>query len=328
MVPMLVSEGYSVIGYDIGYYENCNLTPSPQTLIKQTTKDIRDVCVDDLKGVDSVIHLCALSNDPLGEFNETLTEDINFKATVKLAECAKQAGVRRFLYASSQSVYGISDANKEVDEDGAKNPLTAYAVTKWKSEQELGKLSSDNFAITILRPATAYGMSPNLRTDIVFNAFVAYAFINKMIEIKSDGTPWRPMAHVKDISAAFIACLKAPVELINNQAFNVGTADNNYTVRELATVAQRCVPDAGLTFTNEHTDPRSYRVTSNKILTILKDYYNPEWNIERGGEELMKFYEAVGMNEDTFNGYKCTRLKCLKKNIEDGLIDNNLYKIK
>jgi nucleoside-diphosphate-sugar epimerase len=324
MVPVLTQAGYEVTGYDIGYYADCYLAERKQTLVKQIKKDVRDVVPEDLAGIDCVIHLAGLSNDPLGEFNESLTEDINYRATMRFAECAKKAGVKRFLYTSSQSVYGISDTSKEVDEEGRKDPITAYAKTKWQSECGLKDLCTDDFIVTCLRPATAYGASPNLRTDIVFNAFVAYAFTNKLIEIKSDGTPWRPMTHIRDITAAFIACVEAPPELIFNQVFNVGTDNNNYTVRQLAEAAQKCVPDTELTFTGEHTDPRSYRVSSKKILTTLRDYYKPQWNIEKGALDIMNFYKSVNFDIATFNGYKCIRLKALKKKIADGTLDGNL----
>ena len=324
MIPALTDAGYEVTGFDIGYYEYCYLIPQEQKLKRQIKKDLRDVTAEDLCDIDCVIHLAGLSNDPLGEFNPSLTEDINYKATMKLAQCAKQAGVKRFLYASTQSVYGISDTSKEVDEDGEKNPITAYAKTKWQCECDLKPLCSDDFVIAYLRPATAYGASPNLRTDIVFNQFIAYAFTNKLIEIKSDGSPWRPMSHILDITAAFIACVEAPAHLIRNQAFNVGTADNNYTVRDLAAQAQKSVNGTELTFTGEHTDPRSYRVSSSKILTVLKDYYKPSWNIEKGGAELMQFYNDIGFDKETFEGDKTVRLKCLKRRMEQDTLDQNL----
>lgn len=324
MVPFLIEKGYDVIGYDIGYYEDCYLVPAPQALKKQIKKDVRDCTAEDFAGVDYLIHLAGLSNDPLGDFDESLTYDINYSATMKLAQCAKDAGVKRMAYASSQSVYGISDVSRAADEESEKNPITAYAKTKWKCECELRDLCSDDFVITYLRPATAYGASPNLRCDIVFNAFVAYAFTSKMIEIKSDGTPWRPMSHIRDISAAFAAVLEAPAELVKNEVFNIGTNDNNYTVKHLAEAAQNSVAGCGLTFTGEHTDPRSYRVSADKILTVLKDYYKPEWNIEKGGKELMDFYSSIGFDRATFDSYKCNRLKCLKKRIEDGTMDENL----
>lgn len=324
MVPVLVEKGCDVVGYDAGYYEDCYLIPAPQSLKKQIKKDIRDCTVEDFQGIDYVIHLAGLSNDPLGDFDESLTYEINHKGTMRLARCAKEAGVKRFAYASSQSVYGISDVSKAADEEGEKNPITAYAKTKWLCECELRDLCSDDFVITYLRPATAYGASPNLRCDIVFNAFVAYAYTSKLIEIKSDGTPWRPMSHIRDISAAFAAVLEAPAELVRNQSFNVGTPDNNYTVRELAAAAQSAVPGCGLTFTGEHTDPRSYRVSADKILTVLKDYYKPQWNIEKGGKELMDYYASIHFDRATFDSYKCNRLKCLKKRIAEGEMDEDL----
>ncbi len=324
MVPLLAQEGYDVVGYDCGYYEDSYLVEQKQPLKKQIKKDLRDCAPADFEGVDYIIHLAGLSNDPLGDFKEALTEDINYKATMKMAEMAKKVGVKRFVYTSSQSVYGISDTSVEADEDGAKNPITAYAKTKWQCECDLKSLCDDDFVITYLRPATAYGASPNLRCDIVFNVFVAYAFTQKLIEIKSDGTPWRPMTHIRDISAAFMAVLVAPAELVKNEAFNVGTADNNYTVRQLAENAQAAVPGCQLTFTGEHTDPRSYRVSSNKILTVLKDYFKPQWSIDKGGVELMEFYQKVNLTADAMNGDKCVRLKCLKKRIEEGTLDENL----
>lgn len=324
MVPMLTQKGYEVIGYDVGYYENCYLVEAKQDLKKQIKKDLRDCSVEDFQGVDFIIHLAGLSNDPIGDFDESLTYDINHKATMLMAECAKKAGVKRFAYASSQSVYGISDVSKMADEEGEKNPITAYAKTKWQCECDLKALCSDDFIITYLRPATAYGASPNLRCDIVFNAFMAYAFTSKTIEIKSDGTPWRPMSHIWDISAAFLAVLEAPANLVKNEAFNVGTNENNYTVKELAQAAQETVPGCDLTFTGEHTDPRSYRVSAEKILTVLKEYYKPQWDITKGGEELMAFYKEIGFTEEIFNSDKCTRLKCLKTRIEEGTMDHSL----
>lgn len=324
LVPMLAKDGYDIVGLDAGYYEDCYFTPCPQPVVKQIKKDLRDVKTENLQGIDCIMHLAGLSNDPLGEFDPQMTMDINYLATIQLAKIAKEAGVKRFIYTSSQSVYGISDTTSEIDEDGPKNPITAYAKTKWQSECELRELCSDDFTTTYLRPATAYGASPNLRVDIVFNQFIAYAYLGKPIEIKSDGTPWRPMTHISDIARAFIACAKAPKELISNQAFNVGTDSNNYTVRQLAEAAQKCTSGIDLTFTGEHTDSRSYRVSSQKILTVLKDYYQPEFDIDKGAAELMGFYRSVGFTEEIFSGWKCTRLKCLKKRIAEGTLDNDL----
>lgn len=327
LVPILTEKGYQVTGYDIGYYEDCYLKDAPQKLDRQIKKDIRDVALEDLKDIDCIIHLAALSNDPLGEFNPILTQEINFHGTLKLAQLAKEAGVKRFIYTSSQSIYGISDTSFEVDEQGEKNPITEYAKTKWLSECNLAQLSSPDFVVTFLRPATAYGSSPNLREDIVFNAFTAYAYTNKRIEVKSDGTPWRPMTHIRDIAAAFVACIEAPAEIINKQAFNVGTDNNNYTVKELAEMAQSHVEGSVLEFTGEFTDPRSYRISSKKILSVLGDYYKPTWDIEQGARDLLTFYDEVGFDKETFESYKCNRLKCLKKLMDDKIIDSDLRRI-
>ena len=324
MVPFLIEKGYNVVGYDTGYYEDCYLVPSPQKLVKQIKKDVRDSVPEDFAGVDYVIHLAGLSNDPLGAFDESLTYAINYEGSLRMARCAKEAGVKRFVFASSQSVYGISDTSKAADEDSYKNPITAYAKSKLKVEQEISPLCSDDFITTCLRPATAYGVSPNLRCDIVFNVFMGYAYTSKLIEIKSDGTPVRPMSHILDISAAFAAALEAPAELVKGEVFNVGTPDNNYTVRDLAEAAKSSVPGCELTFTGEDKDPRSYRVTSQKILTVLKDYYHPQWNITKGGEQLMTFFKSINFDRATMDSWKCIRLKCLKKRIDEGTIDNAL----
>jgi len=324
MVPILAESGYDIIGYDAGYYEDCYLEKQKQPIVKQIKKDLRDVTPEDISGVDTIIHLAGLSNDPLGDFDESLTWDINHKATMQLAEAAKKAGVKRFLYTSSQSVYGISDTTQALAEDGGKHPLTVYGKTKWQCEQDLKPLCSNDFVITYLRPATAYGASPNLRTDIVLNQFVAYSYVEKNIKIMSDGTPWRPMSHIRDITAAFKACVEAPQEIITNEVFNVGTPDNNYTVKDLAEAAQKCVEGTALTFTGEHTDSRSYRVSAEKILTMLKDYYKPQWNITKGADELMQFYSRIGFDKETFGSWRTVRLKCLKKRIEDGTMTEEL----
>ena len=203
LTQKLLAKGYDVKGIDIGFYNECILTKVDEDYEK-VIKDIRDIRVEDLKGIDSIIHLAALSNDPLGEFEPTLTEDINYKATVRLAKMAKEIGIKRFIYASSQSMYGISSKAEELDEDKSeKNPITAYAKTKWFSEIEIKKISSDDFSVVCFRPSTVFGASPRLRCDIVYNNFVACAYTTGQIEIKSDGSPWRPIIHVEDVCSAF-----------------------------------------------------------------------------------------------------------------------------
>jgi len=234
LVQCLLDKSYDVVGYDTDYYKNSYLYPfNPD--IQQIIKDTRVCSIDDFKSVDAVIHLAALSNDPLGELNPNLTLDINYGATIRIATMAKEAGVKRFIYGSSQSMYGISNTDKELEEDNSeKNPLTAYAKTKWDAEQKLNTLCDDNFIVTSFRPSTVFGASPKLRTDIVYNNLVACAYTTGKIEIKSDGTPWRPVVHVKDVSNAFISGLEAPASLIQGQGFNVGIRNGNYTVRDLA----------------------------------------------------------------------------------------------
>ncbi|MBU0536627.1 MAG: NAD(P)-dependent oxidoreductase [Nanoarchaeota archaeon] len=328
LTKILLDKGYDLIGIDVGYYETIEPVPH-ESRITQIIKDMRDISEDDfkneLKDVDAIIHLAALSNDPLGEFNQDLTYDINFKATVNLAKLAKAAGVKRFVYSSSQSMYGISKTDAELEEDNSeKNPVTAYAKTKWDAEQELRKLGDDDFIVSCFRPSTVFGASPRLRCDIVYNNLVACGYTTGKIEILSDGTPWRPVVHIRDVCNAFIAGIEAPKELVANESFNVGIPNGNFTVRDLAEAAQKVVGDCELTFTGEHTDPRTYKVSFKKILTQLKDYYKPEWDLLRGGKELIELFDRIGMTEERFRGRKCIRLQQLKHLISKGKIDGNL----
>jgi len=325
LTKMLLQKGYTVVGFDTGYYNDYQLLDNDFT-IQQISKDIRNTTKEDLKDVDAIIHLAALSNDPLGEFDPTLTEEINFKATVNLAKLAKEVGIKRFIYASSQSMYGVSKTDEELDEDNSeKNPLTAYAKTKWDAECELKKLNSDDFIVICFRPSTVFGASSNFRTDIVFNNLVACAFTTGKIEIKSDGTPWRPVVHVKDACQAFIAGLEAPKELVAGQSFNVGIKNGNFSVRELAEAAQRAVKGSLLVFTGEHgSDARTYKVSFKRILTVLKDYYKPEWDLEKGGKELADFFKKINFTEEMFRGRQCNRLAQLKYLIENQQLSEDL----
>ena len=309
LAPMLQQKGHEVTGFDIGYYKDC-LLYDDQVIVKQISKDIRDVSMSDLENIDAIIHLAALSNDPLGELVPGLTEEINLGGTLLLAELAKKAGVKRFIYSSSQSMYGISTFEGELDEyDSEKNPITSYAITKWDAELALNKLQSEDFIVTSFRPSTVFGASPRLRCDIVFNNLVACAYTTGKIEIKSDGTPNRPVVHVKDVCNAYIAGLNAPKELVAGRAFNVGIPNGNFTVRQLAEAAQRAVPGSELTFTGEHgNDARTYRVSFDRILTELKGYYEPEWDLDKGGEELVDLFKKVDFKEQDFRGKKTTRL--------------------
>lgn len=325
LVPLLQQRGHEVRGYDIGYYDDVRLPPVPEP-DEQVYKDIRDVEARDIDGVDAVIHLAALSNDPLGEFQPELTESINRDASIRLGELAKKTGIRRFVYASSQSMYGVTDSTIEVKEAtaDAKNAITTYARTKWEAEVALKKLGDGQFIPVCMRPSTVFGASPRLRCDIVFNNLTACAYTTGRITIKSDGTPWRPVVHVQDVCAAFIAGLEAPQELIANESFNVGIPGGNYTVRELAEAAQRVVPGCDLEFTAEHTDNRSYRVSFEKISTVLKSYFVPEWDLDKGGKQLVTFFKQNNFTENMFRGRDTNRLQQISYLKENGKLDDQL----
>lgn len=329
LVPVLLNQGHEVVGYDIGYYKDCKLYEDGVS-VKQISKDIRDVAIEDLEGIEAIIHLAALSNDPLGELSPGLTEEINLMGTLKIAELAKQAGVKRFIYSSSQSMYGISKVEGELDEDNSeKNPITSYAKTKWDAELALNKMLSDDFIVVSFRPSTVFGASPRLRCDIVFNNLVACAYTTGKIEIKSDGTPCRPVVHVKDVCAAYIAGLNAPAELVAGRSFNVGIPNGNFTVRELAEAAQRSVPGSELTFTGEHgNDARTYRVSFNRILTELSDYFKPEWDLDKGGKELVDLFKKTSFTEQDFRGRKTTRLAQLSYLQDTNQVDNKMRAVK
>ena len=319
---MLIEKGYEVVGFDSGYFSD-NLLEKFDEDYQKITKDIRDIEIEDLDGVDGIIHLAGLSNDPLGEFSPMLTEDINYNGTMNLALKARDAGVSRFVYASSQSMYGVSNTTSELDEDDSKkNPVTAYAIAKWKAEQQLHSMSTNNFVVTSLRPSTVFGASPRLRCDIVFNNLVACAYTTGKIEIMSDGSPWRPVVHIKDVCSAFLSGIEAPSDIVSGRAFNVGIPNGNFTVKDIAEAAQRSVPGSELVFTGEHTDPRTYRVSFDRILNELKDYYKPQWNLDMGGKELVELFDRINLKEDIFRGRKTNRIKQLTFLMEGSLIDD------
>jgi nucleoside-diphosphate-sugar epimerase len=328
LVPLLIKQGHEVRGYDVGYFEDCLLHPINENY-PHIRKDIRDIEKEDVEGTDAVIHLAGLSNDPLGELSPGLTEEINLQGTLKLAEFAKITGVQRFIYSSSQSMYGISNTDSELDEDDSeKNAITAYAKTKWEAECALMKMQSSNFEVVAFRPSTVFGASPRLRCDIVYNNLVACAFTTGSIEIKSDGTPWRPVVHVEDVCSAFIAGLEAPSELVAGRAFNVGIPNGNFTVRDLAEAAQRSVHGSDLRFTGEHgSDSRTYQVGFKRILTELKDYFQPKWNLDKGGIELVELFRQVRLTEDHFRGSTCNRLAQLKYLQQKNYIDNEMRRV-
>jgi nucleoside-diphosphate-sugar epimerase len=314
-----------VRGFDSGLFADCTLS-EVEAPGDQIWRDIRAIEAVDVEGLDGVIHLAGLSNDPLGELDPSLTQAINFDATVRLGELARNAGVRRFVYASSQSMYGISDSDQALDEDlSEKLPLTAYAKTKWEAELALMSMRAPGFEVTAFRPSTVFGASPRLRCDIVFNNFMACAFTTGSVEIKSDGKPRRPAVHVLDVCEAFIAGLEADASLVDGRAFNVGVADGNYTVRQLALAAQAAVPGTDLVFTGEHgSDSRTYTVGFDRILGELGSHFNPSWDLDRGGAELIRFFRETGFEERHFRGGVCNRLIRIGELIEAGRIDESL----
>ena len=329
LTTLLQQKGFLVLGYDAQYYdEECFLYQQQSGVLAQIFKDIRDVSLTDLQGVDAVIHLAGLSNDPVGELDSQLTKAINYEGTIKLALLAKEAGVQRFVYASSQSMYGVRAGEEEVQESDLVDTsvmITEYARTKWDAECVLHKLHSDTFTVVCFRPSTVFGISPKLRVDIVYNNLVACAYTTGKIEIKSDGTPWRPVVHVQDVSNAFIAGLLAPREIIANQSYNVGIPIGNFTVRDLATAAQQSVPGSSVIYTGEHgPDSRTYKVSFSKILYELRDYYKPQWNLSNGGKELVEKFKEVHLTEADFRGRKFIRLHQLKHLQQLGKIDSQL----
>lgn len=322
----LFKQNYKVVGLDCGFYKDDILEEAKEPT-KQYFCDIRNIDERYLNEIDAIVHLAGLSNDPLGEFKTDLTDQINFHATVNLAILAKKKKVKRFIYSSSQSMYGISQSSDELDEiNSKKNPITAYGKTKWNSEQEILKLADENFTVTALRFSTVFGSSPRLRCDIVFNNLLANAYTKREIIIKSDGTPWRPVLHVRDACESIIACIRAPKEIINFKAYNVGIKNGNFTVNQLAETVKKIIPDSKIIYTNEHgSDSRTYRVSFDRILFELKDYYKPKYNLNSGGIELLKFFKRVNFKLEDLDGVKTIRLKKLKKLKDKNLINSDFY---
>lgn len=325
LTDLLITDGFKVTGLDAGYFDDCLQVNLPR-YFRQIYRDIRDVLEEDLRGIDYVIHLAGLSNDPLGELAPGLTEEINYQGTVKFANLCKASGVKRFIYASSQSMYGVSNSDSELDEDlSDKNPVTSYAKTKWDAELALNLLSSNEFMVCSFRPSTVFGVSPRLRCDIVFNNFVASAYTTNKIEIKSDGTPWRPVVHVRDVCMAFMAGLKAPKDLLGGRAFNVGIPNGNFSVRELAEAAQRAIPGSELVFTGEHgKDSRTYKVSFRRILSELSEYFRPQWNLDMGAQELVRYFNDIKFTELQFKSEACNRLAKLNALIQKNKLNDTL----
>jgi nucleoside-diphosphate-sugar epimerase len=320
--PELLARGHHVHGIDTGYYRQGWLYNGVAQTAHTLVKDLRNLTADDLAGADAVVHMAELSNDPLGQLAPQVTYEVNHRGSVRLAELAKAAGVSRFVYMSSCSVYGVADG--DVDEQSPVNPQTAYAECKALVERDVSAMASDDFSPTFLRNATAFGASPRMRFDIVLNNLAGLAWTTREIAMTSDGTPWRPLVHALDIAQAIWRVLEAPRDVVHDETFNVGSTEQNYRVREIAEIVGAEFPGCAVTFGDSGGDNRSYRVAFDKISDKLPGFAC-EWDAKRGAAQLRRVFELVDLDTDTFTGRGHTRLKQLQHLIETGQLDRDLF---
>lgn len=321
--PLLIERGHEVIGVDTGFYKVGWLYNGTQVTAKTLNKDIRHITVEDLEGVDAIVHMAELSNDPTGQLAPHITYEINHKGSVRLAKLAKEAGVRRFVYMSSCSVYGVATEG-DVTEESPVNPQTAYAECKTLVERDVKPLADDDFSPTFMRNATAFGASPRMRFDIVLNNLAGLAWTTKEIKMISDGTPWRPLVHALDICKAIVCTVEAPRDIVHNQIFNVGDTANNYRVKEIAEIVAGVFPDCKLSFGDQGADNRSYRVSFEKINTVLPGF-KCDWNAQRGAQQLYDLFLQIDMTEEVFLSRGFTRLKQLEYLIRTQQIDKDFF---
>lgn len=322
MVPLLVAGGHDVVGLDSDLFSACTFGDAPAE-VPEIRKDIRDVELSDLEGFDALVHLANLSNDPLGNLNPDLTFEINHHASVRLARLARQAGIERFLFSSSCSTYGAAGEDF-VTEASDFNPVTPYGRAKVLVEQDVARLADSTFSPTFMRNATAYGMSPRMRFDLVLNNLVAWAYTTGRVYIKSDGTPWRPIVHIEDISQAFMAVLEAPRDRVHNQAFNVGFTEENYQIRELAEIVRETVPGCQVEYAvDAGPDKRSYRVDFSKIARVLPGF-KQQWNARKGAQELLDAYKKARLQPEEFEGPRYKRIHHIEWLLNTGRLGTDL----
>lgn len=321
LAPRLIAAGHDVLGVDTGYYAQGWLYNGVPEVAHTLRKDIRDIDEADLEGVDAIVHMAELSNDPLGELAPDVTYTVNHKGSVRLAELAKKRGIERFVYMSSCSVYGV--ASDTVDETSQVNPQTAYAECKTYVERDLTAMADDSFSPTFMRNATAYGASPRMRFDIVLNNLAGLAHTTGEIAMLSDGTPWRPLVHGLDIAQAITRALAAPRQDVHAQVFNVGHSDHNYRVREIAEAVARVYPECKLSFGEPGGDNRSYKVNFDKIASVLG--FVPDWDVDRGAQQLAAVFRHIDLDGETFTGRGHTRLKQLQHLIGTKQLDADLF---
>jgi nucleoside-diphosphate-sugar epimerase len=325
LVPMLQDAGHDVVGLDNYLFEGCTFGEETRD-VPALRMDVRDVTAAHLDGFDAVLHLAAISNDPLGNLNPDTTYDINHRAASNIAAQAKKAGVSRFVFSSSCSLYGRA-GDDFLDEEADFNPVTPYGHSKVLAENDMRKLADDNFTPIYLRNATAYGFSSKLRGDLVVNNLVGYAVTTGEVLIKSDGTPWRPLVHIEDISRAFVAVLQAPREIVHDQAFNVGITGENYRISEVGTIVEEIVPGSRVQYAaGAGPDTRCYRVDCEKLPSLVPEF-KPVWTVRRGAQELYERYTSASLTLDEFESSRFLRLAHVRQLQDDGLLDGNLRRL-